>query len=164
MWCLWWLLFWFFGEPSSVFLAHVHKALVIIAGCPGHSGVALFFFPAFLINASHSFSLFLTSSEVGRLLLFSVLIVIILSWFLRIMVMKSFDGVSGMFEVTGRVPDFVVFRRVTGPLGLGCEFVIVESRVDDFVEFVFVFSFYLNRRRWFLDLSGEFVPFVKLEE
>jgi len=32
------------------------------------------------------------------------------------------------------------------------ELVVVESRVDDFVKFVFVFSFYLNRRRGFLDL------------
>ena len=45
-----------------------------------------------------------------------------------------------------------MFRRITGPLGSVLEFVVVESRVDDFVEFVFVFSFYLNRRRWFLDL------------
>jgi len=45
-----------------------------------------------------------------------------------------------------------VFRRITGPLGSVLELVVVESRVDDFVEFVFVFSFYLNRRRWFLDL------------
>ena len=67
------------------------------------------------------------------------------------MVMKSFDGIDCMFEVASRVPDFVVFRRVTGPLGSVLEFVVVESRVDDFVEFVFVFSFYLNRRRWFLD-------------
>ena len=64
--------------------------------------------------------------------------------------MKSFDGVSGMFEVTGRVPDFIVFRRVTSPLSSVWELIVVESRVDDFVEFVFVISFYLNRSRWFL--------------
>ena len=86
------------------------------------------------------------------MLLFSVSIVVTPSWFLRITVMKSFDSVSGMFEVTSRVPDFVVFRRITGPLGSILELVVVESRVDDFVEFVFVFSFYLNRRRWFLNL------------
>ena len=57
-----------------------------------------------------------------------------------------------MLEVAGGVPDFVVFRRITGPLGLVLKFVVVEPRVDDFVEFVFVFSFYLNRRRGFLNL------------
>ena len=46
--------------------------------------------------------------------------------------MKSFDSVSGMFEVTSRVPDFVVFRRITGPLGSVLKLVVVESRVDDF--------------------------------
>jgi len=32
------------------------------------------------------------------------------------------------------------------------ELVVVESRVDNFVEFVLVFSFYLNWRREFFDL------------
>jgi len=32
------------------------------------------------------------------------------------------------------------------------ELVVVESRVDDFVEFVFVVFFYLDRRRGLLDL------------
>ena len=73
------------------------------------------------------------------------------SWFLRITVMKSFDGVVCMLEVASGVPNFVVFGRITGPLGSVLKFVVVESRVDDFVEFVFVFSFYPNRRRWFLD-------------
>ena len=98
------------------------------------------------------------------MLLFSVSIVVIPSWFLRIRVMKSFDGVGCMFEVASRVPDFVVFRRITGPLGSVLKLVVVESRVNDFVEFVFVFSFYLNRRRWFLDLRGEIVVFVGFEE
>jgi len=40
----------------------------------------------------------------------------------------------------------------------------VESRVDDFVEFVLVFSFYLNRRRGFLDLRRESVVLVRFEE
>ena len=79
------------------------------------------------------------------MLLFSVSTVVTPSWFLRITVMKS-------FEVASRVPDFIVFRRITGPLGSVLGFVVMESRVDDFVEFVFVFSFYLNRRRGFLDL------------
>src|ERR1700743_3868706 len=115
---------------------------------------------AFSIDALYSSSSFLTSSWVGRLLLFSVSIVVTPSWFMRITVMKSFDCVSGMFEVTGRIPDFVVIRRVTGPLGRVLKFVIVESRVDDLFEFVFVFSFYLNRWRWFLNRPEEFVVFV----
>jgi len=44
------------------------------------------------------------------------------------------------------------------------ELVVAESRVHDFVEFVFVFSFYLNRRRGFFDLSGESVFLVRFEE
>jgi len=41
--------------------------------------------------------------------------------------------------------------------------VVVESIVDDFVEFVFVFSFYLNRRRGLLDLTGESGVLVRFE-
>ena len=78
--------------------------------------------------------------------------------------MKSFDCVDCMFEVSSRVPNFVVFRRITGPLGSVLELVVVESRVNDFVEFVFVFTFYLKRRRGFLDLRGELVVFVRFEE
>jgi len=40
----------------------------------------------------------------------------------------------------------------------------VELRVDDFVEFVFVFSFYLNRRRGSFDLRGKLVVLVRFEE
>jgi len=32
------------------------------------------------------------------------------------------------------------------------ELIVVELRVDDLVEFVFVFSFYVDRRRGFFDL------------
>src|ERR1700760_48252 len=122
------------------------------------------FLLAFSIDFFHSSSSFLTSSWVGRLLLFSVLTVVTPSWFLRITVMKSFDGVGCMVEVASRVPNFVVFRRITGPLGSVLKLVVVESRVDDFVEFVFVFSFYLNRRRLFLYLRGEFVVLVRFEK
>ena len=78
--------------------------------------------------------------------------------------MKSFHSVSGMFEVTSRVPDFVVFRRKTGPHGLVLKLVVVESRVDYFVEFVFALAFYLDRRRWLLYLRGKLVVFVGFEE
>ena len=40
----------------------------------------------------------------------------------------------------------------------------MESRVDAFVEFVFVFSFYLNRRRGFVYLSGESVLLVRFDK
>ena len=121
-------------------------------------------FLAFSIDAFHASSSFLTSSWVVRLLFFSVSIVVTPSCFLKIMVMKAFDGVGCMFEVASQIPDFVVFGRVTGPLGPVLEFVVVELRADDFVKFVFVFSFYLNRRRGFLNLGGEFVVLLGFEE
>jgi len=40
----------------------------------------------------------------------------------------------------------------------------VESRVDDYVEFVFVFSFYLNRRSEFFDFRGESIVLVWFED
>jgi len=40
----------------------------------------------------------------------------------------------------------------------------VESRVDDLVEFVFVFSYYLNSRRGFFDLRGKSVVLVRFEK
>ena len=40
----------------------------------------------------------------------------------------------------------------------------MESRVDDFVAFLFVFSLYLHRRRGFFDLGGESVVLVRFEE
>ena len=66
--------------------------------------------------------------------------------------MKLFDCVGCKLEVASRVRDFVVFRRITDPLSSVLEFVVVESRVDDFVPFVFFFSCYWNRRRGVLDL------------
>jgi len=39
----------------------------------------------------------------------------------------------------------------------------VELRVDDFVKFVFVFSFYLDRRRGFFDLRGKSSVLVRLQ-
>ena len=78
--------------------------------------------------------------------------------------MKSFDGAGCMFKVASGVSDSVVFRRVAGPLGPILELDIVESRVDDFVEFLFVLSFYLNSMRGFLNLSGKLVFFVGFEK
>jgi len=39
----------------------------------------------------------------------------------------------------------------------------VESRVNDFVKFVFVFSSYLKRRWRFFDLCGESIVLVRFE-
>ena len=78
--------------------------------------------------------------------------------------MKLFDGVDCMFGVAIRILNFIVFRRRTSPLGSILGLVVVESRVDDFVEFVFVFSFDLNKRRGFLYLRGKLVVFVGFEE
>ena len=74
------------------------------------------------------------------------------------------DCVFCMLGVCCRVPDFIVFLRVSFPLGSGLELVVVESRVDNFVEFVFVFYFYLNRRRRFFYLRGEAVVLARFEE
>ena len=62
------------------------------------------------------------------------------------------DCVFCIVEVFRGVPDFIVFWCVTFPPSSILELVVVESQVDDFVEFVFVFSFYLNMRRGFFDL------------
>ena len=59
---------------------------------------------------------------------------------------------SALFQVFWGVPDFIVFWGVAFPLRSILELVVVESRVDNFVKFVFVFSFYLDRRREFFDL------------
>ena len=63
-----------------------------------------------------------------------------------------FHGDAGIFELFCEVPGLVVFWRITGPLDTVLEFVSVKTRVDDFFEFVFWFSIYLNRRRRRLDL------------
>ena len=44
------------------------------------------------------------------------------------------------------------------------ELLVVGSRVDDFLEFVFLCSFYLNRRKVILDLKEELVALVRFEE
>ena len=77
--------------------------------------------------------------------------------------MELSDCISCMVEVLRWVPDFVFFWSVSFPLRSVLELVVVELRVDDLVEFVFVFSFYLNRRRWSLDLRGESVVLVRCE-
>ena len=63
-----------------------------------------------------------------------------------------FDGDAGIAQVFRGIPGLVVFWRVTGPLGTVLKFVSVKARVDDFFEFVFGFSFYLDRRRRGLNL------------
>ena len=71
------------------------------------------------------------------------------------------DCISCIVEVFGGVPDFVFFWSLSFPLSWVLELVVVESRVDNLVRFVFVFSFYLNRRRGFLDSRGESVVLVR---
>ena len=78
--------------------------------------------------------------------------------------MELSDCIGCIVEVFGGVPDFVFFRSVSFPLSSVLELVVVESRVDDFFEFVFVFSFYLDRRRGFLYLQGESVVLVRFKK
>jgi len=77
---------------------------------------------------------------------------------------EALDCVFSIVEAFYRVPDFVVFWSVSFPLSSILGFVVVVWRVDDFVKFVFLFSFYLNRRRWFFDLRRETVILVSSEE
>ena len=65
---------------------------------------------------------------------------------------EIFNGDVGIFEVFCGVPGLVVFWRIIGPLGTVLEFVSVKTIVDDFFEFLFCFSVYLNRRRRSWDL------------
>ena len=74
------------------------------------------------------------------------------SWFPGVPRVELFDGDAGIFEIFCGVPGLVVFWRITGLLGTVLEFVSVKARVNDFFEFVFWFSVYLNRRRRSLDL------------
>ena len=62
------------------------------------------------------------------------------------------DCVFCMVEAFCGVPDFIVFWGVAVPLSSRFELVVVESGVNNFVEFVLVFSFYLNTWRGLLDL------------
>jgi len=50
------------------------------------------------------------------------------------------------------------------PFGWILEIVVLESNVDDFVEFVFLLSLCLKRRMWFFDLRGESVVLVRFEK
>ena len=77
--------------------------------------------------------------------------------------MELSDCIGCIVEVLRWVPDFFFFWSVSFPLSSVLELIIVETRVDDFVEFVFVFSFYLNRRRGFLYLQGELVVLVRFK-
>ena len=65
----------------------------------------------------HSSSSFLTAFCVGRILTFSVAMLVIPPWFVRITLIKSFDCDADILKVTSWVPDFVVFRRITSSLG-----------------------------------------------
>ena len=81
-----------------------------------------------------------------------VMVTCTVSRFPGVLGVESFKRDAGIFEVFCGVPGLVVFWRITGSLGTVLEFVSVKVRVDDFFEFVFWFSVYLNRRRRSLDL------------
>ena len=74
------------------------------------------------------------------------------SWFPGVPGVELFRGEAGILEDFCWIPGLIVFRRVTGPLGSVLEFVTVETRVNDFFEFVLGLSAYLNRRRRGLNL------------
>jgi len=74
------------------------------------------------------------------------------------------DCVFCIVQVFCWVPDFIVFGGLAFPPRSILELVVVESRVDDFVEFVFVFSFYLNMRSRFFDLRGESFVLIRFVE
>ena len=78
--------------------------------------------------------------------------------------MELSDCIGCIVEVFSGVPDFVFFWSVSRPLTSVLELVVEESRVDNLVELVFVFPFYLNRRRGFLDLGRESVVLVRFEK
>ena len=62
------------------------------------------------------------------------------------------NGHACIAKVVCWVPGLIVFWRVTGPLGTVLQAVSVNARVDNFFQFVFWFSLYLNRQRRCLDL------------
>ena len=74
------------------------------------------------------------------------------SWFPGVLGVELFCGETGIVEVFCWIPDLIVFGRVTSPLDLVLNFVMVEAGVDDFFEFVLGFSVNLNRRRTSLNL------------
>jgi len=84
-----------------------------------------------------------------------------LSW---VALVESLDCVFCIVEVFCWVQDFVIFWSVAFPLISALDLVVVESRVDDFIEFVFVFSLDRNRRRGSFDLRAESVALVRFKE
>ena len=82
------------------------------------------------------------------------------SWFPGVPGVELFCDEAGSVEVFCWIPSFIVFWRLTGPLGSVLEFVTVEARVNNFFEFVLGFSVYLDRRRRSLGLWGKLVVFV----
>src|SRR5437588_6265139 len=67
-----------------------------------------------------------------------------LSW---VSLVEAFDCEGCIFEVVCWVPSFIVFGRISSPLGSILQFSVMCPRVDDFFEFVFLFSCYFDRRR-----------------
>ena len=82
------------------------------------------------------------------------------SWFPGVPEVELFSGEVGIVEFFCWVPGLAVFRRVTGPRGSVLEFVMVQVGVNDFFEFVFRFSVYLDRWRRPLNLLRKLIVFV----
>ena len=74
------------------------------------------------------------------------------SWFRGVLGVELFSGEAGIVEVFLWLLGFIMFRRVTSPLGSVLAFVTVEAGVHNLFEFIFRFSVYLNRRRRPLNL------------
>ena len=81
-------------------------------------------------------------------------------WFPWVPGVEPFTGDAGIVEVFCWVLSFVIFWRVSGPLGLVLKFVSVKARVDVFFAFVLGFSFYLYRSGRSLYLSENLIVFV----
>ena len=86
------------------------------------------------------------------------------SWLSWVAPVESLDCVFCIVEVFCGVPDFIVFSLVAFLLGSILELLVMALRVNDLVEFVFVFSFILDRRRGIFDLWGESVVLVRFKE
>ena len=102
--------------PLSVFVTHVHKALFVIAGCP-RLACMVFFFLSGCLYAGLPLLFFLSYLFLGwkstRVLGFDFGYP---SWFVWITLMKSFACDAAIVEVTGWIPNVIVFRRIARPL------------------------------------------------
>jgi len=83
---------------------------------------------------------------------FSCSLTLIESWFPRVLLVELLLRDVCIFEVFVGVLDYIVFRRITIPLGSVFKLSVVYPRVDDLFEFVLWFSFDDNWRWWMCSL------------